>query len=83
MWHQFGMMSWVVPPANHIRGCLSPTLPPFRPSRDVAANIKMKRINSPAGDNIPIDIFILLFSILLLSFLATAEFKPQSAKPEQ
>jgi hypothetical protein len=57
--------------------------PPFRPSRDVAANIKMKRLNSPADDNIPIYIFILLFTILLLSFLATTEFKPQSAKPEQ
>jgi hypothetical protein len=36
---------------------------------------KMKRINSPADDNIPIYIFILPFTISLLSFLATTDFK--------
>lgn len=55
---------------------------PFSSSRDVVAKIKMKRISSPVDDNIPIYIFILLFAILLLSFLAT-DFKPRSTKPEQ
>ncbi|KAJ5775169.1 Branched-chain alpha-ketoacid dehydrogenase kinase/Pyruvate dehydrogenase kinase N-terminal [Penicillium nucicola] len=39
----------------------------------------MKRINSPADDNIPIYIFLLLFAILLLSFLATTQFKRTSS----
>ncbi|KAJ5803895.1 Branched-chain alpha-ketoacid dehydrogenase kinase/Pyruvate dehydrogenase kinase N-terminal [Penicillium psychrosexuale] len=55
---------------------------PLRPC-DVVAKIKMKRNNSPAEDNTPIYIFILLFAILLLSFLATTDFKPRSTKPEQ
>ncbi|KAJ5979301.1 Branched-chain alpha-ketoacid dehydrogenase kinase/Pyruvate dehydrogenase kinase N-terminal [Penicillium viridicatum] len=48
---------------------------PSNHSRDVVAKIKMKRLNSLADDNIPIYIFILLFAILL-SFLATADFRP-------
>ncbi|KAJ5602529.1 Branched-chain alpha-ketoacid dehydrogenase kinase/Pyruvate dehydrogenase kinase N-terminal [Penicillium hordei] len=58
-------------------------LVPFQvPSRDVVAKIKMKHLNSPAGDNIPIYIFILLFAIVL-SFLATTDFRPRSVKREQ
>ncbi|KAJ5958167.1 Branched-chain alpha-ketoacid dehydrogenase kinase/Pyruvate dehydrogenase kinase N-terminal [Penicillium vulpinum] len=55
---------------------------PFSLSRDVVAKITMKRINSPADDNVPIYIFILLFAILLFSLLATTDFK-RSPNPEQ
>lgn len=46
---------------------------------------KMKRLNSAVDDNEPIYIFILLFTILLFSFLATTDFKrsntPNLTKP--
>ena len=62
-------------PANQHHGCLSPT-GSFQSIFDLlTSSAKMKRINSPADDNIPIYIFILLFAILLFSFLATTDFK--------
>jgi hypothetical protein len=78
MWRfQFGMTSLHIPSANQLHGCLSPTAAPFSPSRDVVAKIEMKRINSPADDNLHIYLFILF---VILSLLAT---EPRSAKPEQ
>lgn len=73
-------------PANQFHGCLSPTCTGgalSNPSHDVVVKTNMKHLNSPAGDYTPIYIFILLFAILLLSFLATTDFRPRSAKPEQ
>jgi preprotein translocase subunit SecG len=46
----------------------------------------MKRLNSPTDDNAPIYIFVLLFFfiIILLSFLATADFKSSGrSDPEE
>jgi hypothetical protein len=36
----------------------------------------MKRINSPADDNLPIYIALLLLAILFLSYIATTDSKP-------
>lgn len=43
----------------------------------------MKRLNSPKDDNVPVYIFGLLFTILILSFLGTYldTSKSRSAKP--
>lgn len=39
--------------------------------------------NPHSDDNVPAYIFALLFTILLLSFLATADFQPSGASEKQ
>lgn len=41
----------------------------------------MKRLNSPEDDNVPIFIFVLLFVILVVSFLGTLDPSKRTLKP--
>ncbi|KAJ6155472.1 Branched-chain alpha-ketoacid dehydrogenase kinase/Pyruvate dehydrogenase kinase N-terminal [Penicillium chermesinum] len=76
-----------LPPGTHeVRAQLSPTnnlwgsvpgnkaaLSP--PGASLTSLPIMKRLNSPKDDNVPVYIFVLLFTILLLSYVATADIK--------
>lgn len=43
----------------------------------------MKRLNSPEDDNVPIYILVLLFVILVVSFLGTLDPSKRSLKPSR
>jgi hypothetical protein len=73
---------------SSLRGSvLFPALPPTGrqepgTTSDVFADHSIiKRLDSSNDENIPIYIFLLLFTIFLLSFLATADFK-HAPKPD-